>query len=113
MEWRTQLNSILDKIKLNLDDPNWLSDAVVVLASLLIHSSEDISRAQLRENATALAVMDAGGEKRVTVSEADKRAIAESENLYKQLTLEREGIIETVNALKIRLNVLGWEQKHG
>ena len=111
-EQREKLNQILDHLKENLDSPNWLSGALVALSSLLIHTSGNIAQAQFEENAVALRYLDSAGEKKVSVAEADKRGIQETFNRYKQSTLEREAIVETIMAIKKRLDYLAIDYRH-
>lgn len=109
-----RLNLILDQLKNKLDDPQWLSKAVVELADILTHQSSDIAQAQFEETKSALKYMDDPSvEKKMTNSEADKRAIVDTQNRQKELILQREGIIETIQAIKKRLDILSWEFRHG
>lgn len=109
---RDKLHFVLDHLKEHIDDGDWLSQALVTLSTYLIHTSAEIAQNQFAENAAALRYMDTIGDKKVTVSEADKRAMAETLNKYKQSLLEREGIVETINALKKRIDFLTVEYKN-
>ncbi len=109
---KDKLHFVLDTLKEHMDDPNWLSQALVTLSTYLIHTSAEIAQNQFQENAAALSFMDSVGEKKVSVAEAEKRAVAQTFNSYKQSLLEREGIVETINSIKKRLDFLSYEYKN-
>lgn len=110
---RDQFNQLLTDISRHLDDPVWLSNALISLSTFLISSSEEVAKAQFKENGSALGYMDNSGDKKISATEAEKRAIVETQSEYKQLQLEREGILETINSIKKRVDVLSWEMKNG
>lgn len=110
---RDQFNQLLTDIPRHLDDPVWLSNALISLSLFLISSSEEVARAQFQENGSALGYMDNSGDKKMSATEAEKRAIVETQSGYKQLLLEREGILETINSIKKRIEILSWEHNRG
>lgn len=112
MNYRQDLIDIISNLKSNYDDPGWLSEALVTLSTFLIYSSEEIANAQFTENAAALGFIDNSGEKKMSVAEAEKRAIEDTKSHYKQLLLEREGVIETINSIKKRVDLLSLEKRN-
>lgn len=113
MPHRDKLHSIFAEIRTHLDEPDWLSGALIDLSAILVHTSVEIAQAQFREESEALECIDRSEGKKMSVSEAEKRAKVLTGNQYKELTLEREAIVETINSIKKRIEVLSYEFKQG
>lgn len=111
---REEFIQIINDLKTHQQDPEWLSTSLLTLATFLIFSSEEVSQAQYEENASALKFMEKIEEgKKMSATQAEKYAIVETQSKYKQILLEREGIIETINAIKKRLDFLNLDRKMG
>ena len=109
---REEFIQIVNELKLHQEDPVWLSNSLLILSTFLIISSEEIAQAQYEENAVALRFMDQE-DKKVSATEAEKRAIVATNSHYKHLLLEREGIIETIQSMKKKLDFLNLDRKMG
>lgn len=115
MVTREEFIQIINELKAHQGDPNWLADALITLSTFLIFSSEEIVQAQFEEESAILRFMDAqlADGKKMSKTEAESRALVETKSHYKQLLLEREGIVETINACKKKLDFLSNERKMG
>ena len=104
-----------DFIKSHLDDPESLSKALIDLGALLYKHNQETAQAGLEEETAVVSLMDSHGvdEKKMSVLESDARAKVMTENVYKRKTLEGEALVEYINTIKVRINVLGWERKNG
>ena len=94
-----------------MDDPDSLSAAIVELTAYLYTHNQETAKADLEEEATVVSLMDNTPEdaKKMSATEANSRTKVINNNLYKQSSLEGEAIVEMVNAIKVRINVLSWE----
>lgn len=107
------IENLLKQINQNLDNPEWLSQTVVQLGSLLFNHNTDMANAELQEKRVAIQLIDQtlqSGNKRMSVAEAEKRAVVTTNNRYGVLKAQGEAITETINAIKARLRILEWER---
>lgn len=93
--------------------PEELSKITVQLATLLYGHNEEMAQADLNEKRIMVGYLDSKTDegKKYSVAESEVRAQVETENRYKLLKVEGEAIIEVINAIKARLNVLNLERK--
>lgn len=112
-----EFENFLEKLNTSptlLDDPDWLSKAVIQLGTLLYNQGISMAKAKFDEDNVATKYMDTVSEagKKMSVAESEKRATVDTDNSYEQHKLTREAIIETINSIKKRLEVLSWEHKN-
>ena len=102
-----------DFIHNHMDDPNTLTTALEELGFLLYKHNQETGNASVEEEKTKVELMDthAPEERKMAVLEADSRARALTNGLYKTKTLEGEAIKEYINIIKVRINLLSWERK--
>lgn len=103
------------KISANLDNVDFLSKIAIELSNLNIEIGLAAAQAKFAQEAKVISIMDvsaATDEKKISKTEAESRAIVDTENSYEALDNEREDLAELVNSLKKRLDVLGWDRKH-
>lgn len=98
----------------HLDDPEWLSKAAIELTTILYTQSAEMANAEFEESAAAVGYMSAesDGGKKMSVAESEKRAVVDTNNGYSKAKLSREAVVETINAIKKRIDVLSWEHKN-
>ncbi len=110
----SQTTQLIDEIKLHLDDPEFLSNAIIRLSAINYEVGKLMAEAKFNESKSATDYMNSTlfGEKRMAVSEAEKRAIVETNNDYELAKNQHDDIAELVNSLKIRVNVLSWERRN-
>lgn len=119
MSQEMESNSIeyyLSQVSSHLDDPNWLSNCAIKLATLMWNMGAEMAEMRLLEERAAINYMDqvsVDGAKKPSVAESEKRATSDTNNRYEQLKLQREAVVETINSIKKRLDVLQWERKNG
>ena len=105
----------LDQISHHLDDPDWLSKCAIKLSTLMWNLGAEMAEIRLLEDRAAISYMDeilTEGSKKTSVAESEKRAVSDTNNQYEKTKLQREAVIETINSIKKRLDVLSWEHKH-
>lgn len=107
------IENILNQIKDNLDNPDWLSRSLSVLSSALFYHNTEMAHAEVDEKKLAVKYMNTkkDGRKLMTVSESEKRAVVETNNRYGVLKAQGEAIKESINAIKKRIEVLSWERQ--
>ncbi len=95
----------------HLDSPEWLSKSIVHLSSLLYTHNTKMALAELDEsNAMVRYLSQENNGKRMAVSEAEVRAKSDTQNRYHEMTAQQEAIIEVIQSIKKRLEVLTWER---
>lgn len=111
---QAQLNQLIEDIKLHIDDPEFISTAIVRLSAINYEVGALMAEAKFNESKSAIQFMNSSlmGDKKMAVSEAEKRAIVETANTYELAKNNHDDITELVNSLKKRLDVLGWERKN-
>lgn len=104
------------KNPIKLDSPDWISEAIIALSTVNYKVGVAMAQAELNEQSEVvklLAMRPSEDAKKMTVSEAEKRAVVETNNQYGVYKNMSAGIVEIMNAMKKRLEVLGWELKQG
>lgn len=113
------MEEFLNTYEQHLEDPEWLSKAIVILSSHLYTHNSEMAKAELDETRTMVRYLDNERDnpnslsKKMPVSEAERRAIADTGNRYSSMKAQGEAIIETIQSIKKRLDVLSWERKNG
>lgn len=100
----------------HLDDPDYLSEATMQLAALNYYMAVDMAEAEFNENeeiVNSLSMALGDGEKKISVAEAEKRAVVSTKNAYGMLKNQSAAVIEIINTIKKRLELLGWEHQSG
>ena len=113
-----ELETILQELNSGAknQDPNWLSDTAIKLSTLLYYHNTQTAQAELVENQAAIELLELTpleGGKRVSVAEADKKSLVLTENEYGKLKLQGVAIIETIQAVKKKVDFLVQEMKNG
>lgn len=110
---RSDIQLILEAVNQNLDNPEWLSQAIVTLSSALFYHNTEMAKAETKEKAELVNLLEtkAAGNKRMSVAEAEARSVVNTDNQYGKLKAQAEGIVETINAIKKRIEVLTWERR--
>ena len=102
-------------MEINLEDPNQISEEIIRLARELEAESETLALAEMLEDKVAVELLNSEGEppfKKLTVAQAEKEALVNTNNKYHELKYKREAKIELLNAYKKRLEVLSWTFKN-
>ena len=108
------IEQLLKDIKIHQDDPEFLSRTCIELAGLLYTHNTQMAEAELEEKKEVVELinkLDGIETKKMSVAEAEKRAVVLTENKYGILKAQNEAIIEIINSIKVRLKVLTWERK--
>lgn len=107
------IETLLGNIKANRDNPEWLSNACVELSANLYYFNTKIAEAELLEIEASVTLLETPDEgKKMSVAEAEKRAVVLTNNNYGKLKLQGEAVIEAINSIKTRLKVLTWERSN-
>lgn len=106
------LTQLINQVGNHLDDPEWLSQVCIKLSVLLFTHNTAMAQAELDETTSAVETIEGevklGG--KMSVAEAEKRAVMATKNNYGTLKVQGEAIIQIINSCKTRLKVLGVEQ---
>jgi hypothetical protein len=98
------------------DDPRWLSDTIVELATEQFYHNTEMAEAEEEETRACLQAMITivvnDKVSKVSVAEAEKRAIQATGNKYGVLKVQAEAIESLINAIKVRVKVLEWEKEN-
>ena len=102
---------LISQVNTHLDDPETLSRLCVKLSTYLYFHNTQVSKAELAETKTAVSLIDAAKENegKLSVAEAEKRAVVQTGNQYGELKLHTDAITEVINSIKTRLKVLSLE----
>lgn len=109
-----QIEVILKGIDQNSQNPTWLIDATVKLSVLNYYLSEQIATAELKENESAVNLLDAPlgeGEKKMSVAEGEKKALVTTNNEYGKLKLQGQALVEVIQTLKKKTDFLKAEME--
>lgn len=101
---------ILNEMHKNLENPQWLSEMCVILSTNLYYHNSKMAVAEKQEKEIIVRWLDKPTVKKISVAEAEKRAVVETDNLYGKYKVQGEAIQEIINSMKMRLRVLGWER---
>lgn len=112
---KQQIETLLMQIGERKDDIDFLSNCCMKLASLLYLHSTLMAEAELDEARTLIGLIDAaqGESKKMAVAEAERRAKVMTGNKYELLKSQSGAVIETINSIKKRLDVLSKEYRRG
>src|SRR6266702_479637 len=109
----TDFEQFLNDYKWNLDSPEWLSRGIVQLSEILYDLTKKLHQAEFDENRLTIQYLDnIQNGKKMSVSEAEKRALVDTNNAKHFLENSIETIKETINAIKKRLDVLAFEYRN-
>jgi hypothetical protein len=109
----TNFQDFLNNYQQNLESPDWLSNAIVHLSAALYRHNSLMAEAELVETRVMVNYLEVLRDgKKMSVSEAEIRARAETNNEYNQMKAQGEAIIETINSIKKRLDVLQGEKRN-
>ena len=108
---------ILEQLKnsAKLEDPNFLSNTAIELSVLLYKLNTDISEAEFEENRIVVGLLDvplSGADKKISVAEAEKRALTLTENKYGMLKLQGQAVVEIIQSLKKKVDMLSFERRN-
>lgn len=105
--------AFLQEYPANLDNPGWLTNAIINLAHLLYHQNVRIAAKQLEEQQAKIRHLSAPNSdgKKTSMVEAEARAIFETNNEFNKAKLEGEAIQEMINAVKKRADLLEVERR--
>ena len=109
----TKIEIILNNIAKYRSNSDWLSEACMELSSHLYYHNTLMSEARLAEKKVVIKLLDIciANATKMSVSEAEKRAIVETNNEYGKLKSQAEAIVQAINAIKARVKVLSWERQ--
>lgn len=107
-----EIEQILKEVNDNLDNPEWLSESVVKLASQLYYHNGLMAEAELEEKKAFVKVTDPANGKPPSVERAKAISVSDTQNKYGKLKSQGEALVEVINAVKSRLRVLGWEKEN-
>lgn len=107
MDTKTKIREVISQIDLHKSDYHWLADATVTLSTLLFNLGEEMSSARLLEEQTTIGFLDivpeVGG-KKMAVSEAQSRSLADTGANYDRLKTDYQSVTEIIYSLKAKLN---------
>lgn len=106
-----QIDGLIKAVQNHRDHPNELSQLIIELSAVNYQIGVLMADARLKEIRAAVGYLDTPSEKKMSVSEAEKRSIDDSENEYEGWKNQREDILELVQSIKKRLEVLNQEYK--
>ena len=118
MNQKSDIELILEEVKEHLDDPQWLSTACVTLTTAMYYHNTEMAHAEYRERSVVVkwlegtipAASSFTRDRKISVAEAEKRGVTETNNEYGKLKAQGEALIEVINAIKMRIRVLSWER---
>ncbi len=112
---QSPIQQILSQVNNNLDNPEWLSKVAITLSSALYYHNTQMAEAENAEKKKLVYYLENknAGDKRMSVAEAESRATTDTGNEYGKLKAQGEGVVETINAIKMRIRVLTWERGQG
>lgn len=93
----------------HLDDVDWLSRAIVDLSAILHTIYKQLAQAELDESRMIVGYVDqmTGRDvKKMSVSEAEKRAMSDSNNAKHFLENEKDAVLELISSIKKRIDVV-------
>lgn len=110
-----EVAQVIADSKEQLDNPEWLSKAIIRLSSINYSVAKEAALARLAEEAAILNHLNSPQleGKKMTKTEAETRAIVETNNAHEGYDNMYNAINELVNSFKKRIEVLAWEFKRG
>lgn len=102
------IDQLLVDYRTHKDDPEYLSNMLIELAASLFHhntQTADYELSELQEATNLLTTTDPEA-KKVSVAEAEKRAVVATNNNYGRSKKQGEALIELLNAIKVRIKTL-------
>ena len=107
------MEELINKIKMYQDDPNKLSELGLEIAANLYTHNTNMAEAELKEKETILNYLKQGstnGQKR-SVAESELYGVTETFNDYGKLKVQGEAVMEIINTIKKRIEVLNIERQ--
>ena len=97
----------------NIDNGEWLSRSILHLAAILYDINKKISQAELDEGRIIISYLDQIRDgKKMAVSEAEKRALVDTNNARHFMENSNEAVQEMINSIKKRIDVLEFDWKN-
>lgn len=109
MDTKIKIRELISQLDSNKDNYLFLADAVVTLSTLLFNLGEEMSSARLAEEQALVGHLDViptENYKKMAVSEAQSRAITETEGAYDRAKTDYQSITEIIYSLKAKLNIV-------
>lgn len=93
------------------DNPNELSDLVVKLSAILYTHNTTMATAEYNEKKSIISLLHEArmGTDKLSVTQAEKQGVVDTENRYGILKAQGEAIVEIIQAIKVRIKVLQFE----
>lgn len=102
-----KIENYLEKIKMHEDDPNELSKILIDITSELFYLGNQQHQANLKFAEAVIAELNSlENGKKISVAEAERRAIVNTEDEHEKIRYTRESLEELINSLKLRIKVL-------
>ena len=110
---KTKIEIILNNIAKYRSNSDWLSEACMELTTHLYYHNTLMSEARLAEKKEVIKLLDICrvNTTKISVTEAEKRAVVATNNEYGKLKSQAEAIVQAINAIKARVKVLSWERQ--
>lgn|SRR3972149_4611710 len=108
MNTQLKIKELLNQINANTNDLNWLSNCAVQLSILLFNLGEELGDARFLEEQTVIGYLEMvpiEGERRMSVAEAEKRGIVDTQGVYDKLKINYQSIQEIIQSLKKKLDL--------
>lgn len=109
------IKEIMINYDIHKEDPNYLSNLGVYMTSQLFTHNTLTAEAELKEKESLvnlLSVLDPITNKRMSVAEAENRAVVNTKNDYGKLKKQAEAWIELLYMIKTRIKVLMNEREN-
>lgn len=110
------IQQILKELPTHQSNPNQLASDATQLSVLLYNLGDEVAAAELLETQTALGHLDQvlmEGEKKISVAEAEKRGLAETNNEYGRLKLNYQSLVEVIQSIKKQIDSSNQQLKSG
>ena len=107
------MEELINQIKLHQDNPVKLSEIGLEIAANLFTHNTNMANAELKEKECILNYLKEGatsGQKR-SVAESELYGITETLNNYGKLKVQGEAVMEIINSIKKRIEVLNIERQ--
>ena len=96
--------------------PNALSTKAAELSVLLYNLGDEVTGAELLEHQTLVSYLDKvpeEGGKKLSVAEAEKRALVDTSNEFGRLKLAYQSLVEIIQSIKKKVDIMNQQMKSG